>query len=69
MLSSAVHRLNWLIRSKFLLVEASGAYHLLYARAKWALVREPPPPLSLSLSPFSPPFLDGVAGLIEYDSS
>ena len=60
---SSVQRLNWLIRSEFLLVEASGAYHLLYARAKRALVRAE---LSVSLSP---PFLDGVGGLIEYDSS
>ena len=66
MLRYAVHRLNLLIRSEFLLVEASGAYHLLYAGAKRALVRAE---LSVSLSLFSPPFLDGVGGLIEYDSS
>ena len=58
-----------LIRSEFLLVEASGAYHLLYAGAKRALVRtELSVSLPLSLSLFSS-FLDGVGGLIEYDSS
>ena len=48
-----------LIRSEFLLVAAD---HLLYAGAKWPLVKE-------RASEGSSPFRDGVAGLIEYDST
>ena len=60
---SSVHRL--LIRSEFLLVVVSGgaaADHLLYAGAKWPLVKE-------GARGRSSPFRDGVAGLIEYDST
>ena len=58
-----LHRL--LIRSEFLLVVESGgaADHLLYAGAKWPLVKEE------RASERSSPFRDGVAGLIEYDST
>ena len=55
-----------LIRSEFLLVVESGggaADHLLYAGAKWPLVKEE------GASERSSPFRDGVAGLIEYDST
>ena len=63
---SSVHRMNrrLLIRSEFLLVVESGgaADHLLYAGAKWPLVKE-------GARGRSSPFRDGVAGLIEYDST